>query len=202
MQSFRTEIENPLVQKDIIELEKKNRLFKEGELDEEKFRSLGLARGVYGQRQLGVQMIRIKIPYGKMTTDQLLRIADVSDEYSKGRLHTTNRQDIQIQHVSLDRTPQLWEDLEKSNVTLREACGNAVRNVVASPLAGIDKLEALTELTLKHLGIKQHILNPNGSLKSNINLLVDDTDFQSSEKESLPLSDNSLMAIVPIIYDG
>lgn len=142
MQSFRTEIENPLVQKDIIELEKKIRLFKEGKIDEEKFRSLRLARGVYGQRQLGVQMIRIKIPYGKMTTDQLLRISDVSDEYSKGRLHTTTRQDIQIHHVSLDRTPQLWEDLEKSNVTLREACGNAVRNVVGSPLAGVDKQEA------------------------------------------------------------
>ena len=98
MQSFRTEIKNQLVQKDIIELEKKIRLFKEGELDEEKFRSLRLARGVYGQRLLDVQMIRIKNPYGKMTTYQLLRITDVSDEYSKGRLLTTTRQDIQIQH--------------------------------------------------------------------------------------------------------
>jgi sulfite reductase (ferredoxin) len=56
MQSFRTEIENPIVEKDIIELEKKVRLFKEGTLDEESFRSLRLARGVYGQRQQGVQM--------------------------------------------------------------------------------------------------------------------------------------------------
>ena len=44
--------------------------------------------------------------------------------------------------ISLERTPQLCEDLEKSNVTLREACGNSVRNVLSSPLAGIDKLEA------------------------------------------------------------
>ena len=60
MQSFRTEIENPVVERDILELEKKIRQFKDGNIDEEKFRSLRLARGVYGQRQPGVQMIRIK----------------------------------------------------------------------------------------------------------------------------------------------
>ena len=138
MQSFRTEIENPIVEKDIIELEKKIRQFKGGEMDEEKFRSLRLARGVYGQRQQGVQMIRIKLPYGKVTSNQLLRIADVSDEYSRGRLHITTRQDIQIHYVDLERTPELWAQLEKDQVTLREACGNTVRNVTASETAGID----------------------------------------------------------------
>ena len=67
MQSFRTELENPLVEKDIIELEQKIRAFREGKIPDEKFRSLRLARGVYGQRQQGVQMVRIKLPYGKMT---------------------------------------------------------------------------------------------------------------------------------------
>ncbi|GLU42588.1 HEPN domain-containing protein [Allomuricauda sp. NBRC 101325] len=138
MQSFRTEIENPVVQKDIIELEKKIRQFKDGNIDEEKFRSLRLARGVYGQRQPGVQMIRIKLPYGKVSCKQLLRIADVSDEYSRGRLHITTRQDIQIHYVDLERTPELWAELEKDDVTLREACGNTVRNVTASETAGID----------------------------------------------------------------
>ncbi|WP_411766606.1 HEPN domain-containing protein [Winogradskyella sp. A3E31] len=138
MQSFRTEIENPIVEKDIIELDKKIRLFKEGHVDEERFRSLRLARGVYGQRQQGVQMVRIKLPYGKVLSNQLRRIADVSDEYSRGRLHITTRQDIQIHYVDLDRTPQLWEELERDNVTIREACGNTVRNVTASETAGID----------------------------------------------------------------
>ena len=59
MKSFRTELENPIVQKDIIELEEKIRKFKEGTLNEDSFKSLRLARGVYGQRQQGVQMIRI-----------------------------------------------------------------------------------------------------------------------------------------------
>ena len=138
MQSFRTEIENPVVEKDIIELERKIHQFKGGEVDEEKFRSLRLARGVYGQRQQGVQMIRIKLPYGKVSSNQLLRIADVSDEYSRGRLHITTRQDIQIHYVDLERTPELWAQLEKDKVTLREACGNTVRNVTASETAGID----------------------------------------------------------------
>ena len=138
MQSFRTEIENPVVEKDIIELAQKIEQFKEGKLDEEKFRSLRLARGVYGQRQQGVQMIRIKIPYGKISSHQLRRISEVSDEYSRGRLHITTRQDIQIHYVDLNRTPELWAELERDNVTLREACGNTVRNVTASETAGFD----------------------------------------------------------------
>src|ERR1051326_1825746 len=124
MQSFRTEIENPLVQKDIVELERKIHEFRNGKLSEDKFRSLRLARGVYGQRQQGVQMVRIKLPFGKVTVKQLLRIADISDEYSTGNLHLTTRQDIQIHFVSLDRTPELWAKLEQDDITLREACGN------------------------------------------------------------------------------
>ena len=138
MQSFRTELENPLVERDIIDLEYKIRLYREGKIHDEKFRSLRLARGVYGQRQQGVQMVRIKLPYGKMTLRQWKRIADISDEYSTGNLHLTTRQDIQIHFVSLDRTPELWAKLELDDITLREACGNTVRNITASPTAGID----------------------------------------------------------------
>ncbi|WP_339660125.1 HEPN domain-containing protein [uncultured Polaribacter sp.] len=138
MQSFRTEIENPIVERDIIELADKIAQFNNLQIDEEKFRSLRLARGVYGQRQEGVQMIRIKLPYGKVMSNQLRRIAEVSDEYSRGRLHITTRQDIQIHYVDLQRTPELWAELERDDVTLREACGNVVRNVTASETAGID----------------------------------------------------------------
>jgi len=141
MQSFRTELENPIVEKDIIDLEKKIREFREGKIHDEKFRSLRLARGVYGQRQPGVQMVRIKLPFGKVTFKQLLRIADVADEYGSGNLHLTTRQDIQLHYVSLDRTPELWAELERDDVTLREACGNTVRNVTSSPDSGINKDE-------------------------------------------------------------
>ena len=84
MESFRTEIENPIVQKEIIDLEKKIHSFRSGQIDDERFRSLRLARGIYGQRQEGVQMIRIKLPYGKVTSEQLKRITEASPN---GDLH-------------------------------------------------------------------------------------------------------------------
>ncbi|WP_348799783.1 HEPN domain-containing protein [Flavobacterium adhaerens] len=160
MESFRTEIENPIVQKEIIELEKKIHLFRGGKIDDERFRSLRLARGIYGQRQEGVQMIRIKLPYGKVTSEQLKRITDVSEEYSTGRLHITTRQDIQIHYVSLDRTPELWAELAKNDITLREACGNTVRNITGSELAGVDVNEPFDVTPYAH-GMFQYLLrNP------------------------------------------
>lgn len=160
MQSFRTELENPIVEKDIIDLEKKIRAFREGKIHDEKFRSLRLARGVYGQRQPGVQMVRIKLPFGKVTFKQLLRIADVSDEYGSGNLHLTTRQDIQIHYVSLDRTPQLWEELERDDVTIREACGNTVRNVTSSPDAGINPNELFDVSPYAHAFFTYFLRNP------------------------------------------
>ncbi|MCL5245836.1 HEPN domain-containing protein [Cellulophaga sp. 20_2_10] len=160
MQSFRTEIENPVVAKDIIDLEAKIRQFNDGKLDEEKFRSLRLARGIYGQRQPGVQMIRIKLPYGKVTSTQLKRICDVSEEYSTGRLHITTRQDIQIHYVDIERTPELWAQLAKDDITIREACGNAVRNITASETAGIDVDEPFDVSPYAHAMFQYFLRNP------------------------------------------
>jgi sulfite reductase (ferredoxin) len=160
MQSFRTELENPIVEKDIIDLEKKIRAFREGNIHEEKFRSLRLARGIYGQRQPGVQMVRIKLPFGKVTFKQLLKIADISDEYASSNLHLTTRQDIQIHYVSLDRTPELWSKLAKDDITLREACGNTVRNVTASPTAGIDPKEPFDVSPYAHAAFDYFLRNP------------------------------------------
>ncbi|MFC3197429.1 HEPN domain-containing protein [Parapedobacter deserti] len=160
MQSFRTELENPVVENEIIELERKIREYQEGKTTEEKFRSLRLARGIYGQRQPGVQMVRIKLPFGKVTFQQLLRIADVSDEYASSNLHLTTRQDIQIHFVSLDRTPELWAKLAQDDITLREACGNTVRNVTASPTAGIDPEEPFDVSPYAHALSSYFLRNP------------------------------------------
>lgn len=160
MQSFRTELENPIVERDIIELEQKIRLFREGKMTDEKFRSLRLARGIYGQRQQGVQMVRIKLPYGKMTLQQWKRIADISDEYSTGNLHLTTRQDIQLHFVSLDRTPQLWTQLDLDELTIREACGNTVRNITASDQAGIDPEEPFDITPYADAAFRYFLRNP------------------------------------------
>jgi sulfite reductase (ferredoxin) len=92
-----------------------------------------------------------------MTLAQWKRIADVSDEYSTGNLHLTTRQDIQIHFVSLDRTPEMWTELEKDSVTIREACGNTVRNVTASDMAGIDPEEPFDVTPYAH-GIFEYFL--------------------------------------------
>ena len=128
-------------QRDINDLQQKVDAFTTGQMTDEQFRKFRLARGVYGQRQAGVQMIRIKLPYGRITADQLVRIADVSDRYATGNLHATTRQDIQLHFVKLADSPQLWAELEDVGITLKEACGNTVRNVTGSSRAGIDPEE-------------------------------------------------------------
>ena len=127
--------------RDILDLDQKISSFRSGAIADEAFRKFRLTRGVYGQRQPGVQMIRIKLPYGRITADQLTRIADLSDRYATGNLHATTRQDIQLHFVKLADSPQLWADLEDAGITLKEACGNTVRNVTGSARAGIDPLE-------------------------------------------------------------
>lgn len=128
-------------ERDIKELQDKIGAYLTGQIDDEKFRGYRLVRGVYGQRQQGVQMIRIKLPFGKVSPEQLIRIADVSDKYGSSNLHATTRQDIQIHYVKLANAPKVWTELEEKGITLREACGNTVRNITASALAGIDPKE-------------------------------------------------------------
>ena len=163
MESFRSELEdlnNPIVARDIIDLENKIKLFRDGKIDEEKFRSLRLVRGIYGQRQSGVQMVRIKFPFGRITTKQIRRVADISDEYASSNLHATTRQDIQIHFVSLDKTPELWAKLEKDEITTREACGNTVRNITASDTAGIDPKELFDVSPYAHEMFTYFLRNP------------------------------------------
>lgn len=128
-------------QYDITELRNKITDFQNGIGDEDRFKSYRLTRGVYGQRQSGVQMVRIKIPFGRITSDQLIRVADVSDAFSNGNLHITTRQNIQLHYVKLEDSPQLWEKLEEFGVTTREACGNTVRGITGSAFAGVDPEE-------------------------------------------------------------
>lgn len=188
---------DPKAQTDIIELDQKIAKFRAGEIADERFRAFRLARGVYGQRQQGVQMIRIKLPYGKITTLQLLKIADVSDKYSTGNLHLTTRQDIQIHYVKLEETPSVWNDLEEANITLREACGNTVRNVTASITAGIDRDEPFDITPFTHAFFEYFLRNPicqemGRKFKAS---------FSSSDKDTA-LSYIHDLGFIPKIQDG
>lgn len=90
------------------------------------------------QRQLGVQMIRIKLPFGRISANQLRAVADASEKYSNGKIHITTRQDIQIHFVASKSVDQLWGDLAQKGIDTKEQFGNTVRNITASPKAGID----------------------------------------------------------------
>ena len=146
--------------KDIIELSANIEKFRAGTYDEERFKLYRLTRGVYGQRQLGVQMFRIKLPFGHLTAEQLVRIADVSDKYATGNLHITTRQDIQLHYVKLDDSPLVWTELAEKNITAREACGNTVRNITASAEAGIDPLEPFDVSPYAHAAAHYFMRNP------------------------------------------
>jgi sulfite reductase (ferredoxin) len=132
---------SPEAKKDVLELQERIELFKSGEIPEDKFKSYRLTRGVYGQRQLGVQMFRLKLPMGRITPAQIVRVADMADKYTNGNLHLTTRQNIQLHYIKLDDTPEILTALEEVGVTAREACGNTVRNITASSKAGIDPEE-------------------------------------------------------------
>ena len=112
-----------------------------GNMSEKVFLEFRLRHGVYGQRQEGVQMQRIKIPLGMLTAKQMIQLADLSEEYADGISHITTRQDIQYHFVDIDDTPNLMRRLAEVGITTREACGNVVRNVTGCPEAGVCSTE-------------------------------------------------------------
>ena len=108
-----------------------------GEVSNDIFKPFRLQYGIYGQRQPGVQMIRIKIPFGGLTANQLRRIAELADRYTTGVGHVTTRQDIQLHFAMLEDVPTIMRKLAEVGLTTREACANTVRNVTACHLAGV-----------------------------------------------------------------
>jgi len=129
------------------------RRYRGGVWDDERWSSFRLRHGVYGQRQTGVQMVRIKIPGGVVPLPWLSVLAGLTRDFAQGPAHITTRQDIQIYHVPLERTPDVLDRLSAAGMTSREAGGNTVRNVNACALAGtcprerVDAGEVATRLS-------------------------------------------------------
>ena len=130
-----------VVGEEIDEFERRISDYADGKIGELRFRALRLHLGVYAQRQKGFCMQRVKIPYGALTSRQLRTLADVSDAYSDGSFHVTTRQNAQLYYVELERVPDLMRELAAAGITTREACGNTVRNIVATPLTGVSPTE-------------------------------------------------------------
>ncbi len=108
-----------------------------GQLTDDQFRAFRLRRGIYGQRQPNVHMVRTKVPGGMVTADQARQLARVADEFGGGRAHLTTRQNVQYHFVPLRQVPDVLHLLADARLTTREACYNTVRNVTACPFAGL-----------------------------------------------------------------
>src|ERR1044071_8474970 len=141
-------------------------LRKRGKVEEKLFAETRLRRGVYGQRYDNGQrhdgektqalefpqnpltkgpntawdapgMTRIKIPFGKLNSEQLEVLADLAEEYSDHILHIATRQDVQLHFVHIEDTPDLMRRLAAVGIPTKEACGNSVRNVTACAYVGV-----------------------------------------------------------------
>ncbi len=132
-----------------------------GEIDEDVFRVRRLNQGIYGQRQGGHnQMVRVKIPYGRIEPDQLEMLAFISEEYSRGWGHLTTRQNVQFHFVQLEQTPEVLRLLASVGLTSREACGDTVRNVTGCHLAGACPYEVLDISPWAEAAYQHFIRNP------------------------------------------
>src|SRR5580704_15453357 len=134
--------------------------YERGEITADQWRAYRLVRGTYGQRQAeDAQMMRVKIPQGLLTADQLTALAEVGERYSRGFGHITTRQNVQFHFVKLHDVEPAMRLLADTGLTTREACGNSVRNITGCPYAGVGAeerfdvtpyAEELTRFLLRH----------------------------------------------------
>jgi len=128
----------PILQQEFHDFRTEATAFLEGKTEEPIFIGFRLKQGVYGQRQPARQMIRVKLPFGAVTADQLDAFARVAEEYAPLRKgHITTRQNYQFHHIPLARMTEVLELLGDVGLSSREACGNTVRNVTGDPYAGV-----------------------------------------------------------------
>lgn len=138
-----------------LEVEK----FVQGEVNPNKFKPFRVSRGIYGQRTKDTFMVRVRVPAGGLSPEQMERLADLSEQYGNGIPHITDRQDVQLHWVRLDGTARAMQSLNEVNLATRGGGGNTLRNVTACPYAGVCPEEvfdvtpyavALTELLIRH----------------------------------------------------
>ena len=115
--------------------------YQSGTVTEDEFRGFRLRHGIYGQRQPGVQMVRTKFPAGVVTSGQMEQLANISDRFCGSKGHITTRQNMQYHFVPLAQVADLMHMLADFGMTTREACFNTVRNITASPKAGLSRDE-------------------------------------------------------------
>jgi sulfite reductase beta subunit-like hemoprotein len=132
----------PILEREFDDFKTEAGKFLAGETPEDEFIKFRLKQGVYGQRQPDVNMVRVKLPFGGVTPEQMESFANVVEKYAplkKG--HVTTRQNVQIHHIPLAEMEPAIHELSESGLSSREGCGNTVRNVTGDPWAGVAKDE-------------------------------------------------------------
>ncbi|HEX6666971.1 MAG TPA: nitrite/sulfite reductase [Solirubrobacterales bacterium] len=128
----------PIIEREFDDFDNEAEKFLSGELEENQFIGFRLKQGVYGQRQPDVQMVRVKLPFGGVTPEQMDMFAQVVEKYAPlNKGHVTTRQNIQIHHVPLRDMEALIREISSVGLSSREGCGNTVRNVTGDPWAGV-----------------------------------------------------------------
>src|SRR3982750_2430999 len=128
----------PIIEREFDDFDSEADKFLEGQTPEDEFIKFRLKQGVYGQRQADVQMIRLKLPMGGITPEQMDMFADVIEEWAPlNKGHITTRQNIQLHHIPLDDAAKLIRRISDAGLSSREGCGNTVRNVTGDPWAGV-----------------------------------------------------------------
>jgi sulfite reductase beta subunit-like hemoprotein len=128
----------PIIEAEFDDFDTEAGAFLAGALPEDQFIGFRLKQGVYGQRQVERQMIRVKLPFGGINPDQLDSFADVVERYVPLRKgHITTRQNVQLHHVPLPDAAKLIREISRTGLSSREGCGNTIRNVTGDPWAGV-----------------------------------------------------------------
>jgi sulfite reductase beta subunit-like hemoprotein len=133
----------PILEREFDDFDSEASKYLAGETPEDKFIGFRLKQGVYGQRQPDVQMIRVKLPFGGITPEQIEAFADLAELYTPLRKgHITTRQNFQFHHIPLPDAAKAIRMISDAGLSSREACGNTVRNVTGDPWAGVSADEA------------------------------------------------------------
>jgi sulfite reductase beta subunit-like hemoprotein len=132
----------PILEREFDDFDTEARQFLDGGTAEDEFIKFRLKQGVYGQRQPDVQMIRVKLPFGGVTPEQMEAFADAIEKYAPlNKGHITTRQNIQVHHIPLTDAAEFIRMIGDANLSSREGCGNTMRNVTGDPWAGISEGE-------------------------------------------------------------
>jgi sulfite reductase (ferredoxin) len=132
----------PIIEREFDDFKTEAGKFLQGEMPEDEFIKFRLKQGVYGQRQPDVNMVRVKLPFGGVTPEQMESFASVVEQYAPlNKGHITTRQNVQIHHIPLAEMEPAIRELSESGLSSREGCGNTVRNVTGDPWAGVAKDE-------------------------------------------------------------